>query len=692
MLKTLALALLGTAVTLPLMAAPAPIDVGDRTQLLFDDYFTEKNEGFVTTMNPAQKMSEPVLLPEMPWERHGIWVWLSVAFEDGVYKMWYSACNGGWHLCLATSRDGIHWERPELDVETPGGRKSNIVFSNFPGMEHHPGCVFLDPHAPPAERYKYIYGGKRIDPRGYLGIDGAVSADGIHWHSAGDQGIIPWYTDTMNICFWDEDQQKYVAFVRDDGYAFDPATAKISGPFVARAIGRSESADFRHFPVPERVLQPDDKDPADTDLYNSAALKYPWAERSYFLFPSQYNHRSDNLDIQLCFSRDGKQFSRSWRQPFIPLGEAGAFDSRTIYLGAGIVPAGDSLYLYYGGFSVGHNGTAGGTDLGGIGMARIRRDGFVSQDAPPQGASLTTKPLRFDGDQLVLNYDAGSGGELRVALLDEAGKPLSGYTQDECLPLYGNSVQHVVNWKQGADLSALRGQPVRLRFTGRALKLYSFRFGHAPQLPAREALDGYWPLDEGQGTVVHDAGRFSLHGSILQPNWQAEAGKMLLRFGSNRARVEIPDAPLLQAGGGITVSAWIRMAQKATHTPQAVFCKPGTYRLLVYPGENSMLVELNGPGGKKVYNRFDCPLPRGQWLPVALTWDGNHLRVYADGKRVYEERASFTQAADNGAPLRFGLGQDQEQERGFEGEMRQLAVWRRALTEEEIRELRGSRE
>ncbi|HEX2998851.1 MAG TPA: LamG-like jellyroll fold domain-containing protein, partial [Armatimonadota bacterium] len=94
----------------------------------------------------------------------------------------------------------------------------------------------------------------------------------------------------------------------------------------------------------------------------------------------------------------------------------------------------------------------------------------------------------------------------------------------------------------------------------------------------------------------------------------------------------------------------------------------------------------------KVYNRFDCHLPRGQWLPVALTWDGIHFRVYADGKRVYEERASFTQAADNGAPLRFGLGQDQEQERGFEGEMRRLAVWRRALTEEEIRKLQESRE
>jgi hypothetical protein len=52
------------------------------------------------------------------------------------------------------------------------------------------------------------------------------------------------------------------------------------------------------------VLQTDENDPAESDLYNPAALKYPYADNVYLMFPSLYRHSTDTLDIRLAVSRD----------------------------------------------------------------------------------------------------------------------------------------------------------------------------------------------------------------------------------------------------------------------------------------------------------------------------------------------------------------------------------------------------
>ena len=78
------------------------------------------------------------------------------------------------------------------------------------------------------------------------------------------------------------------------------------------------------------------------------------------------------------------------------------------------------------------------------------------------------------GGKLLLNLDTGALGELRVGLLDAAGKPLAGFSADDCVPLQINSFGAVVRWK-GGDLASLRDQGVRLEFRSRRTKLYSFR-------------------------------------------------------------------------------------------------------------------------------------------------------------------------------------------------------------------------
>src|SRR5205823_5017799 len=111
-----------------LASPPAVIPIVGR-QLFVDDFLigdtTLKRTFHRTTYHPAT----PVLRPDKSWEKTGQNP-MAMVFSDGVwydpkdriFKMWYM---GGLlrSTCYATSTDGIHWEKPVLDVQ----KGTNIV-------------------------------------------------------------------------------------------------------------------------------------------------------------------------------------------------------------------------------------------------------------------------------------------------------------------------------------------------------------------------------------------------------------------------------------------------------------------------------------------------------------------------------------------------------------------------------------
>ena len=493
------------------------VEVGTRKYLLFDDALTEEKEGFVLTMNRPIRDKDPVLTRERPWEAGGIQGRTAVLEDEGQYKLWYMvwvpASTRGhrdrlsaddvrgpdnrplsrhrWKepevLCYATSQDGIHWERPNLGIfQYKGSKQNNMVFAAPKGA-----TVFRDPSAGPAERYKMIYGGGpymphvRRDQRGYTypaycGIYGAHSVDGIHWKSY-RKPIMPWYDDTIGVCYWDDSIGKYVAFVRwNENMTYKNGKTILGRKgWEYRAIGRSESDDFRSFPQPAKIAEPTEEElapgPGRLELYNSGAIKYPFAADTYFMFPSYFYSEPDTLDIHLATSRDGVNYSR-WAQPFVGLGRPGAVDSKMLYMGAGMIRRGDEIYMYYDGFDYLHGVKRLPYGHGAIGRVRIRLDGFVSQDASASGGYLITVPLMFGGNRLEVNMAGGADGSLKVELLDDSNDPIPGYSEQDADRLSGDDVRKTVTWNGQSDLSALAGKTVRLKFIGKSVKLYAFQF------------------------------------------------------------------------------------------------------------------------------------------------------------------------------------------------------------------------
>jgi hypothetical protein len=106
----------------------------------------------------------------------------------------------------------------------------------------------------------------------------------------------------------------------------------------------------------------------------------------------------------------------------------------------------------------------------------IRIDGFVSFHAPLRGGEFTTKPITFSGNRLIVNFATSAAGNLQFELQDAAGKPLDGFRLEDCPEVFGDSLSRQVPWKAGADLGRLAGTPVRLRVVARDADLYSFQF------------------------------------------------------------------------------------------------------------------------------------------------------------------------------------------------------------------------
>ena len=87
-----------------------------------------------------------------------------------------------------------------------------------------------------------------------------------------------------------------------------------------------------------------------------------------------------------------------------------------------------------------------------------------------------TKPLIFEGKELVINFSTSAAGSVQVEIQNADGKPIDGFALSDCPEIFGDAIERVVTWKCGGDVSKLAGKQIRLRFVIKDADLYSLRF------------------------------------------------------------------------------------------------------------------------------------------------------------------------------------------------------------------------
>ena len=369
------------------MRAEHAVDIGNRLELFVDEHLLDEMTGGAGLRLHKPIPREKALVTDKPWEGN-MCGYVTVFRDDETYRMYYKA----WHVTMnegkmqehhlliayAESRDGIHWQKPDLGLfDFHGSSKNNIVWEgegeDLKGIHGFAPFKDANPACPPGARYKAV--GANRDCKG--GLYAMTSPDGIHWAMLREEPIITKGAfDSQNLAFWDPARGEYRAYIRDfrDGWCRDIRTAT--------------SDDFVHWTDP-------------------VWLEYPGAppELSFYVTEGY------------------------WR------GESTTFRRYT-----------------------------------------LRLDGFVSVQAPMSGGEFVTRPLRFEGSRLALNFSTSAAGSVRIEIQDVSGQPIQGFSLSDCPETVGDEIERMVSWKQGGDVSQLVGQPIRLRFVMKDADIYALHF------------------------------------------------------------------------------------------------------------------------------------------------------------------------------------------------------------------------
>lgn len=490
-------------------SSDGPINISSDLQLFVDNYIIEKLDKGAELILHHPEPREIAIIHDKPWEGSGSG--FHSVFKDGdIYRMYYSAWNftirpgrvtddsHPYLLCYAESKDGVHFQKPNLNlVEFQGSKANNIVMVSgklgevYPDLGHP--AVFRDenPDAAPDAKYKAII--RDYSPEsGLKGLLAFKSKDGIHWELMHNKAVVTdGAFDSQNLAFWDGARGVYRAYWR---YMEE-------GPI--RSIRTASSKNFIHW---ENQVNLSYFDAPQEQLYTNVVKPYFRAPYLLFGFPVRYVERgwSQNMmdlpnsqkrlirataegrfgtavtESLFMASRDGTNFKR-WEEGFLKPGieRPGTWNYGQQYIAWSIVPtkshlegAPDEISLYA------VEGTWGTLekDMNAVRRYTLRMDGFVSVKAPMSGGELITKPVIFDGSKLSLNFSTGAAGEIKVELQDESGKPITGFTLDDCDPVFGDTIERTVYWKKGEDVSHLKGKAIRLRFIMKDADIYSFKF------------------------------------------------------------------------------------------------------------------------------------------------------------------------------------------------------------------------
>jgi hypothetical protein len=462
------LAVLGVAAGIISIAAAEPIGIGSRLEPMVDDYLIEQMDGAELRLHhPATR--EVVIDHNEPWE--GNICCGHTVFQDGdLYRMYYRgrhhdfAQNKETHHfgCYAESKDGIHWVKPELGiVEFQGSKQNNIILA---GQDKFNLAPFKDanPDCKPDEQYKAL-------TNGHGGLDAYKSPDGIHWSPMVEGHVITKGAfDSLNLAFWDAVRGCYVDYHRGfrDGF---------------RDIMTCTSDDFIHWTDPVWLKY---TGAPREHLYTNGIKPYYRAPHILIGLPKRFvpdrrvvDHPHPGVsDAVFMTSRDGLSFHR-WGEALIRPGlQEVRWVNRNNYPAWGIVTtksdipgAPDELSIYTTeGYYVGES-----TQLR---RHTIRIDGFVSVNAPLAGGEMVTKPMVFDGKELVTNFSTSAAGSVRVEVQDGDGAPAEGFSLADCDEIFGDQLERVVTWAGTGDVGGLAGRPVRLRFALRDADLYSIQF------------------------------------------------------------------------------------------------------------------------------------------------------------------------------------------------------------------------
>lgn len=174
--------------------------------------------------------------------------------------------------------------------------------------------------------------------------------------------------------------------------------------------------------------------------------------------------------------------------------------------------------------------------------------------------------------------------------------------------------------------------------------------------------------------------------------------------------IHIPADDLLKIEDEITMMAWVyhenwdtALGQLFDNGSHILDEKEKSYGLGLFPDPENFgfLRNLDDPNIEMILGKLDED--RGgtwlfrtwgrmvdkEWHHIAGTYDGKGVGIYLDGKILSDHKTKFKFIGVNDADLRIGCAKNHPQYTFKNGSIDEVGLWRRALTQSEIRKVMG---
>ncbi|GIV98404.1 MAG: hypothetical protein KatS3mg057_3061 [Herpetosiphonaceae bacterium] len=203
-------------------------------------------------------------------------------------------------------------------------------------------------------------------------------------------------------------------------------------------------------------------------------------------------------------------------------------------------------------------------------------------------------------------------------------------------------------------------------------------------------LVGYWKLDEGAGSNTADSSGYGNTGTLSSPSWTtvvppavSYTNPAALDFDGSDDSVTIADESSFDLQGQITIAAWIKV-DSFNKNWQAIITKgDSAWRLHRYNDRDTVAFGTSGLSNTDLES--SSSINDGQWHHIAAVYDGSRKSIYIDGALDASVAASGSIATNDWPVL---IGENAEMSgRHFDGQIDDVRIYNRALSEEEIANL-----
>ena len=243
-----------------------------------------------------------------------------------------------------------------------------------------------------------------------------------------------------------------------------------NAPQIRRVLHRRTSEDGLLWSDPELIIIPDELDTPHLQFYHLAVHE---VDEWRLGMLGHYRCWEQTMDVELCFSRDGRHWQRPLRGGFIPRGSIEAVDYYSIYPTNRLLPYGDDWLMIYDGGNWKHNQQLP------EGVTQMRSAIMAARLPQRRLAGLKTTERAVGALEIkclpgvaAIAVDADIRGELRAELRDTFGRAREGYSLHESVPMAGDSTAHVLRWGEGRTTEPYRYDAVIVRLEVRDGTIY----------------------------------------------------------------------------------------------------------------------------------------------------------------------------------------------------------------------------